>query len=368
VLLHCFAVCAPGLEPFLAAELKPLGVRVGRADRGGVPFKATTRQLYAANLWLSVASRVLVRIGEFPAGSWEELEAGLKDLPWDAFCDPGTTVRFRVSSSRSRLYHSDAIAERAHRWLGYPPTAEGQEPGQSFVVRIVGNQAVVSVDASGEGLHRRGWRLEVGKAPLRETLAAALLTAAGWNGTVPLLDPFCGSGTIAIEAALRARRVAPGDGRGFAFFDWPHFEPGTWGSVTGAAAAGVLQQPGVAIVASDRDAGVVEAARANAERAGVDADVTVVERSVSAVTRPDGPPGWVVTNPPYGGRVGGPADLRNLYARFGDVVRTELAGWQVCLLTAAPALAGHAGLRFESVLSTSNGGIPVQILRAAAPD
>ena len=364
MLIHCFAVCTPGLEALVAAELKPLGVRVGKLDRGGVPFRATTRQLYAANLWLRVAGRVLVRMGEFKAGTWSELEDGIAELPWKAFCPKGTPVRFRVSSMGSKLYHTEAVAERLHRWLDFPPlaedAAEGEDAGQSFVVRIVRNTVAVSVDASGESLHRRGWRLDGAKAPLRETLAAALLATTGWDGSQPLIDPFCGSGTIPIEAALLARRVPAGDGRSFAFFDWPEFEPGTWGSVTGAAAAGVLDDLPVSIVAADRDAGAIEAVHANAERAGV-SGLDIRNAAVSGLVAPVGDPGWIITNPPYGARVTGGGDLRNLYARFGDVVRA-MEGWRVCLLAADVALAGHTGLRLEERASTSNGGIPVKLL------
>jgi putative N6-adenine-specific DNA methylase len=341
-------------------------VRVGRAEPGGVAFSATTRQLYAANLWLRVASRVVVRRAAFHADAFDELERRVRALPWDDWLAVGAHPVFRVTATKSRLYHTDAVAERFARIVG-PGDRDG--PEQLVVVRLVADRATISVDSSGERLHRRGWRLQTAKAPLRETLAAAVLAASGWSIDQPLVDPLCGSGTLAIEAALAARDLAPGAGREFAFQRWPSFQPGTWASVSGEARRRArAPRSAPVIVAADRDAGAVEACRANAERAAVADDLVVHRAPLSAFAVPEGtPPGWVVTNPPYGQRVQGGGDLRDLYATLGRVVRDRLPGWSAALLVADPALARQTGLPLESRLRTTNGGVPVQVLATVTP-
>ncbi len=356
-----YVVCIPGLEPLVTAELHALGVRRTTRGRGGVSAALTTRQLYAANLWLRTATRIVVRIAEFTAGSFSELErAAANEVPWDQWLPPGP-IHLRVTASKSSLYHTEAIAERVAAAAGREQSPEGP----LVVVRNVRNVVTVSIDASGEPLHRRGWRQEVAKAPLRESLAAAVLAGVGWTGpdSGPLVDPFCGSGTIPIEAALLARGRPPGYDRSFAFFDWPAFEPGTWASVTGQAAEVERPNAGVPIVGADRDAGAIEAARGNAARAEVVDDIEWRVASVSDLTPPEGDhaTGWLVSNPPYGERIAGAGDLRNLYARFGEVVSQRFPGWQVGLLVADRALAGHARLGLSPVLTTSNGGIPVSL-------
>lgn len=365
---HCSAVCPPGLEPVLTAELRRLGIRPGPARRGGVAFTGTTRQLYVANRWSRIATRVLVRAGRFPAGTWDQLEAGLRALPWDDLLPPTRPVHLRVSSSGSRLYHTGAISERAARVLDRPLADEAGDEVQLVVVRIAGNEATVSIDSTGAALHRRGWRLAGAKAPLRPNLAAAMLLAAGWDGTRPLVDPFGGSGTIAIEAARLARDLPPGGDRTFAFRHWPAFEPGTWSSVEGEVAsrmAAGADGPVPPIVVSDRDRGAAEATRENAERAGVAHDLTIATRAVSDLVAPDDDrPGWLVSNPPYGHRVKGGGDLRDLYSRLGQVAREHLPGWGTALLVADTRLGRATGLRTSAVFQTTNGGLPVTLLVA----
>jgi putative N6-adenine-specific DNA methylase len=278
----------------------------------------------------------------------------LAAVAWDRWIPAGATPAVRVSSTASRLYHTGAVAERVAAAIG---TGPGEAP--LVVLRLVHDRVMVSVDSSGEPLHRRGWRRQTAKAPLRETLAAAMILASGWDATSPLVDPLCGSGTIAVEAALLATGRPPGEGRRFAFEDWPSFAPGTWASVSGGERTVAGDVP--AIVASDRDAGAVEAAAGNAERAGVSALVQIGQRPLADVRPPPGGPGWVLTNPPYGKRVGG-ADLRALYAQLGSVVAARFEGWTTGILAADRRLAGHTGLDLSEVLRTDNGGIPVRFL------
>ena len=336
----------------MAIELAGLGVRVRRTLRGGAEFSATERQLYAANLWLRTANRVVVRAGlAFTARTFEELEAHLEGLPSDRWIPAGCRPQVRVSSVSSQLFHTGAVAERVAQVL-----SRGTDPGPLVVVRIMHDRVLVSVDSSGAPLFQRGWRLETAKAPLRETLAAAMLQASAWDRRAPLVDPFCGSGTIPIEAALLAAGVPPGHRRRFAFQDWPSFQPGTWASVTGEALARpVVDAP--LIVGADRDAGAVRTAAANADRAGVTLDLR--RGALSALSISAARPGWLVSNPPYGKRV---ESGRELYSRLGDIVRRRFTGWKIGLLVSDPGLAAQSRLPWRDELRTTNGGIPVTFL------
>ena len=214
-------------------------------------------------------------------------------------------------------------------------------------------------------LHRRGYRQASGKAPLRETLAAALLLAMRWDGATPLADPLAGSGTIPIEAALLARQIPPGWHRRFAFESWPEFKPSVWAYVRGESGGRVLERAACPILAADRDAGAVEAAAANATRAGVSADLTL--RCAALSTSLADPalaalsPGLVLTNPPFGVRVGESGRLRDLYASLGNLLRGPLSPWQLGFVTSDPALAAATGLPLETALETTTGGLRIRL-------
>jgi putative N6-adenine-specific DNA methylase len=379
-----FAIAAPGLESIVAAELDRLGI-APKIEVGGVSWSGTVESIARANLWLRTASRVVVRLGEFRARTFWELERHARKLPWERFVHPGAPVRFRVTSRKSRLYHGDAIAQRlahaavaragvalAERALHAGPAgtrddADGYDDhdadagAQLFVVRVVRDVCTVSADTSGALLHRRGYRQAVAKAPLRETIAAAMLLGSDWAGSAPLIDPMCGSGTIPIEAALLARRIAPGLNRGFAFQQWPEFDAAGWARIVADAKEHELARSPVPIRGSDRDGGAIEAARANAERAGVTSDVEFDRRAVSAIETPVGR-GWVVTNPPYGVRVAERGMVRDLYAALGNVLRARFAGWRLALLSPVDSLERQIGLELEERFATLNGGIRVRLV------
>lgn len=368
--LVAFAACTPGLEPVLASEMRRLGLvpedpAQGAPIAGGVPFSSDLRAVALANRALRTASRVLVRVGmPFYARTFDELIARAARLPWDRFVTATTPVALRVTCRGSRLYHTDAVAERVLTALG---ARFGVEPivgvfdedsggdAQLIVVRLVDDSCTISVDSSGPHLHRRGYRLATAKAPLRETTAAAMILAAGWDPATPLIDPFCGSGTIPIEAALLASGRWPNAGRALPLRAWP--------CAAGVDLSDTPEAPRAApatphIVASDRDAGAIAAARANAERAGVSAWIDFRLHSVSDLATPTGL-GCIVTNPPYGQRITGGPDLRNLYARFGDLLRARCAGWTAAVLTSDAALIRQTRLALAPAWSTDNGGIAV---------
>ena len=233
------------------------------------------------------------------------------------------------------------------------------------MVRFEHDVCTISADSSGELLHRRGYRKATAKAPIRETIAAGVLLSLGYDGADPLLDPMCGSGTFAIEAALIARNIAPGAARSFACEAWPSFDRGVSGRVRSAALTAQRPSAAAPIVASDRDAGAIAAARANAERAGVSGDVTFTQCALSAIVAPAGA-GLLVANPPYGLRVGESGALRDLYAQIGNVTRAKLAGWRVALISADRKLEAQARLPFADEVRFSNGGIKVRLVATPA--
>lgn len=373
----CFAVAAPGLEPLVAGELSALGLnRQLEVHEGGVGFSGTLESVALANLWLRTASRVLVRVARFRAVAFHELERLARAIPWEEFLAPGAPVRFRVTSHKSRLYHTGGVAQRLaeaveHR-LGRSPTTEAHSPdeemestAQLIVVRVAHDGFTVSADSSGALLHRRGYRQALAKAPLRETLAAGLLLGSGWSGDTPLIDPFCGAGTIPIEGAMLARGMAPGANRDFVFLGWPTTDRAAWNRLREGALDRALPRAPVAIVGSDRDAGAIGAAKGNAERAGVADDVEFAVRSLSeAAAAIRGPRGSIVTNPPYGIRIGETRALRNLYAQLGNLTRRSFPGWTLAVLSPDPQLDSQLRLPREERFRTVNGGIPVRLVVA----
>ena len=245
---------------------------------------------------------------------------------------------------------------------GADDDAAPDDDAQLFVVRLLHDRCTVSADTSGALLHRRGWRQATAKAPMRETLAAALLAASGWDGSGPLVDPLCGSGTIVIEGALMARGIAPGAKRRFAVERWPGVPPtlGAWvrSELAGRGAVATLPHS----IGTDRDEGAIRAAEDNAERAGIRRISTLAVSALSAVEFPPAERGWVVTNPPYGVRVGEVDRVRNLWARLGQVLRERAPGWRVTLLSPDAALERQLGIRVRMVAQTTNGGIPVRVV------
>jgi putative N6-adenine-specific DNA methylase len=349
---RAFVVVAPGLEPVAVDELRALGVGGRMAKtRGGVEVELTTRQLYAIHRLGRVPTRVLVRLATDTCRRFDELERLVASVDWDRYLPDGASVAIHVASQSSALYHEGAIAERVVAVLG----RHADDGGRRVHIRLSRDRATVSVDATGESMHRRGWRTAGHAAPLRATIAAAMLRVVGHVGSMPLIDPMAGSGTIAIEAASIALR-RPID-RPFAFQDWPSFERGTWASVCAP-----LPGPGpevAPIVAADRDAGAVATAREHAAAAGV-ADAIRFEHAALGAQEWPGTPALVVCNPPYGRRLGDTTALRDLYAALGR--RVADGGHRLCVLAADDRLAAATGLTLEERFATTNGGIPVRCL------
>lgn len=369
--VEAFAITAPGLARLAARELGDIGLHVDAVEPAGVTFKGGLREVYAANLRLRTASRVIVRLTRFHARTFGELERHSSKIPWSRFIAPGRTFDLRVTSRKSRLYHSGAVAERIERVVAQATggmRAEGEsseehegERAQLIIVRLERDECTINMDSSGALLHMRGYRRATAKAPMRETIAAAMLLACEWRPEEPLFDPFCGSGTIPIEAALLARRIPPGLDRVFAFQQWPWVEAGLWSRMRRDAEAEILDAPAAPIIGADRDEGAIRAATENAARAGVEGQIEFVVSAVSEASV-DAGPGWVVTNPPYGVRVGTSRELRNLYARLGSVMRERFNGWRLAFLSADHALESQLRMELEVLFRTTNGGIPVRCM------
>jgi putative N6-adenine-specific DNA methylase len=359
---------AVGLEDALVEELTGLGLE-GVAEEGAVVCRATPAQLRAVHLWSRLAARVSVVLGQFPAQTLEQLGAGVRRLDWAPFVHPHQPLDVHAAARASRLRMKEPVAKKVSHAIADalrgPRVAAGRPPRTpaGVLVRLVQDRAELSIDASGEPLHRRGWRLETAKAPIRENLAAAILHLAGWHPGEPLVDPMCGSGTFAIEAASVSLGIAPGAGRRFAFTDWPSHDARAWSR----------EQPGGAtpldaaapIWASDRDAGAVRATEANAARARVTARIRV-QQLAFAHLQPPAPTGLVVCNPPYGERIArgaGAEGVRDL----GVALRARWSGWRFAVLLADARLRGALGLENTELAGFSNGGIAVRLYGGTVP-
>jgi putative N6-adenine-specific DNA methylase len=373
-LLRWFAVVAPGLEAVAAREVAALpGAGDVTALVGGVEWTGGPDVGYRANLWLRIATRVLARVGEVEAREFGKLRRRIAGLPWAAFVTPGAALAVRAATSRCRLYHTGALAETVALGVGDAVAdahlaAEGETAAVDILVRGAADHFTASVDASGERLHRRGARVEVGEAPLRETLAAGLLALCDWTPAAALADPMCGAGTIPIEAAMAALDVAPGLARSFALDAWPLYagrrEVGA--ALVAEARARVRAGAPAPIVGSDRDPAAVASARRNAERAGLTSAVTFSCADITGARAP-APSGLVLVNPPYGRRLGDARALGRAYRDLGRALRTGFAGWRFGILVPARIDAAVLRLPVSNRYSLVNGGLRVALLRGEVP-
>ncbi|MEM1374505.1 MAG: class I SAM-dependent RNA methyltransferase [Pseudomonadota bacterium] len=358
--LDIFLAGIPGLEAELAAEARELGFAPATAVAGGVELRGSWQDVWRANLWLRGASRVLVRVGAFAAPSLRELETAARAFRWLDVLAPREPVRLDVTCRKSRVAHAGAAAQKVERALRSSQIFVSPDAAVTLKLRIERDTCTVSIDSSGAPLHKRGHKVAVGKAPLRETMAALLLRRCGYTAGEALIDPFCGSGTLPIEAAEITAGLAPGRARSFAFERLPSFNAALWAQTQSEDRRAAGQ--GAVIQGSDRDAGAVANARQNAERAGV--DCLFEEKAVSDLTRPKGEPGLVICNPPYGARIGNPRALMAPYAALGERLRRDFSGWRVAILTSERPLAHATGLQFEKTgAPIAHGGLKVWLFR-----
>ncbi len=362
--LEIFLAVAPGLEETLLDEVRGKGFRRPKAVPGGVVLHGGWSDAWRANLWVRGAGRVLVRIASFRADHLSLLEHRAREVAWASVLRPDLPVRVEASCASSRIWHSGAAAERiATAITGTLGALLSPDAEVTVMVRIDRDLCTISLDTSGELLHRRGHKEAVNAAPMRETMASLLLRQCGFNGNEPVLDPMCGSGTFVIEAAEIAARLNPGRSRRFAFEQLATFDAEAWGRMRAASGARV---PDFRFHGSDRDAGAVAMSRANAGRAGVDGFTEFRQATISEIGPPAGPPGLVIVNPPYGTRLGEGRDLAPLYRGLGEVLARRFAGWRVGLVTSEAGLARMTGLPFlPTGAPIPHGGLRVTLFRTA---
>lgn len=358
-----FLATQPGLEPFLAAEAREAGFATVAETPGGVTCTGGWPEVWRANLCLRGAGRVLARIAEFRVFHLAQLDKRARKVAWGEVLHADVPLRIEVTTRKSKIYHAGAARDRIARaiseTLGAPVT---EDAALRLMVRIDDDLATFSLDTSGEPLHRRGLKQAVGKAPMRETMAALFLRACGYTGTEAVLDPMCGSGTFVIEAAEIAAGLAPGRARRFAFEDLATFDPAAWAAMRDELSA--PKPTGLRFHGADRDAGAIQSAQANAERAGVAQLCTFERRAISDLVRPGDAPGLMMVNPPYGARIGDRKLLFGLYGALGKAAAERLSGWRVGLITSDAGLAKATGLPFlPPGPPVAHGGLKVQLFR-----
>lgn len=359
-----YLVASPGTENGLFTEAQALNFTTPKRVAGGVTIQGGWPDVWRANLQLRGVTRVLARMGSFHAGHLAQLDKLARKFPWGQFLRTDIPVHVEVTCKKSRIYHAGAARQRIEtairEELGAPIAADAD---LCIKARFEDNLCTISIDTSGESLHKRGHKEAIGKAPMRETLATHFLRQCGFDGTETLVDPMCGSGTFVIEAAEMAAGLMPGRSRDFAFELLKNFDANAWQKMQSAPTA---KRTALQFYGSDRDAGAIRMSIANAARSGV-ADIThFKQHAVSDLTPPAAPPGLVIVNPPYGTRIGDKKPLFALYGALGQTLITRFSGWRVGLVTTDTSLAKATGLPFAKPETPVNhGGLRVLLFKTA---
>lgn len=376
--MQFFSSCPPGTADLLAAELREFGVVQLREARLGVSFEGELEHAYRVCLWSRIASRVLVPLATFQADSAVELYDAVSAIPWWEHIPANGTLAVDFAGSSTGITHThfgalrtkDAIVDSIRQRSGERPSIELERPDVRVDVRLDRGRATVSIDLSGESLHRRGYRARGVAAPLKENLAAAVLIRSAWPQLAKeghaFLDPMCGSGTLPIEAALIAHDIAPGLLRQhFGFLRWNRHDAGAWSELLREAEerrdAGMKRI--VNIRGYDRDSQAVRAALENVERAQLRGCIHIERRELEQLTRESEDPGLIAVNPPYGERIGDLDQLRSLYRLLGQKLREEFDGWQAAVLTGNPPIARELGINARRSHTLFNGMIECRLLR-----
>ncbi len=360
--LEIFLTTVPGLEPALHKEIKALGFKFPEINKGGITIKGGWPDVWRANLMVRGASKILVRIGNFRALHLAQLDKRARKFPWADFLDKNRPLRVEATCKKSRIYHHKAAAQRIENALKEEFGAHISADAELTIkVRIQDDMVTLSIDTSGELLHKRGYKEAVNKAPMRENLAALLLRECGFNNIEPVLDPMCGSGTFVLEAAEIAAGLNPGRSRSFTFEKLPSFNAQAWEAMKNQSSP---QETDHRCYGFDRDAGAIKMSTANAERANVSSNTAFKQQSISKLEAPDGPSGLIIINPPYGARIGEIKKLLSLYQSLGKTLSAQFSGWRVGIVTNSDKLLKATGLPFKGKpLSFSHGGIPVKLYK-----
>jgi putative N6-adenine-specific DNA methylase len=365
-----FAATPPGFEPLCLQELLNLLPAAGNARviAGGVEFKGRLDDCYRANLYPHLPNRILMRINTFKSSNFRQLERKIGDIPWELYLHPGSLVRVHVTARHCRLHHSGAISERFQETIAsrikpdekiqkIPPTA------QNLFVRGAEDRFTVSIDSSGELLYKRGLKTHSGKAPLRETLAAAALRLAGYKGSQPLIDPMCGAGTFSLEAALMAKCIPAGWFRNFAFAGWPSFLARRWDYIRRQAQSGFVQQKRPIIFASDADPDACRRLKACVEKFSLSDAVRVFPKNFFDLDPRElsDQAGIICINPPYGRRLGAKQESENFFIAICNKLRQSYRGWKLALFAPSKKLAVAVPFQTKSY-PVSHGGLKLALM------
>ncbi|MGC9503637.1 THUMP domain-containing class I SAM-dependent RNA methyltransferase [Baaleninema sp.] len=365
-----FATVARGLEEIAARELEGLGAQSVRPEFAGVAFAGDRTLLYRVNLWGRTLFRVLVPMAEFRCTSAPMLYREVRAIDWENYLSPENTLAVDCTGKNQQLNHThfsalqvkNAIVDRQRDQFGVRSSVDVQNPDLRLNLHIHRDRAVLSLDSSGNSLHRRGYRPAVGSAPLKETLAAALLEIANYSPEMPFLDPLCGSGTLPLEAAMKAGNVAPGLFRDrFGFETWRDFDAGVWQQLKEEAKGARKIELPAFVGGSDRDGTVLQQAKTNAEGCGLSGNIRFQCADVRDIEAPCDR-GILMCNPPYGERLGDRQQLGAFYKQLGDTFKQRFKGWTAYVLTGSKDLAKRVGLRASRRIPVSNGGLDCTLL------
>lgn len=357
-----FLATAPGHEDALYEEVRGKGFKKAKAIKGGVTIQGGWPEVWRANLWVRGATRVLARIDSFQVLHLSQLDMRAREVRWADILYSDTTFRVEATCAKSRIYHSDAAAERIERAIKETLRATPSPKAEiTIMARIERDICTISVDTSGELLHKRGFKEQVNKAPMRETMAALFLQECGYKGGEPVYDPMCGSGTFVIEAAEIAAKLNPGRARNFAFENLVTFDPEDWAKMLSVE----RQAPdNIQCFGSDRDEGAIKMSIENAESAGVGSYTNFKQQSISDITPPCDAKGLIILNPPYGTRLSDKKKLMPLYQTMGRVFQTKFSGWRVGIITSDKGLAKATGLPFlPTKAPVQHGGLRVTLFQ-----
>ena len=368
---HYFATAARGLEPLLAQELEQLGAQAVEPGFCGVSFEGDQALLYRVNLWARLPFRVLVRLKTFACQDADNLYSGIQAIDWSEYLRPDLTLAVNATGKNDRLNHThftalqvkNAVVDQQQEQFGERSDVDLQEPDVRINLHIDRDSCTLSLDSSGNSLHRRGYRPAVGAAPLKESLAAALIQLSGWQPDQLFYDPLCGSGTLPLEACLKSLNIAPGLFRDrFGFETWPDFDAELLEGLIKEAEANQQKFLPAAIWGSDRDGAVIEQASGNAAKSGLQDHIWFSQIELADVEAP-GDSGVLLCNPPYGERLGKDSDLSAFYKLLGDVLKQRFKGWTAFVLSGNKELSQSIGLKSSQRIAVYNGSLPCQLMK-----
>ncbi|MBD1869938.1 RNA methyltransferase [Cyanobacteria bacterium FACHB-471] len=366
-----FATVANGLEPLVVKELEQLGAHSVKPGFRGAAFEGDRTLLYRVNLWARLPFRILMKLHQFPCQSADDLYRGIQSIDWSAYLTPDLTLAVDATGKTEQLNHThftalqvkNAIVNQQQEVFGDRSSVELQEPDVRINVHLDRDGCTASLDSSGNSLHRRGYRPAVGAAPLKESLAAALIQLSGWQPEQMFYDPLCGSGTLPLEACLKSLNIAPGLFRErFGFETWLDCDRNLLDHLIQEAKSSQKETLPAPIWGSDRDPQVIEQAIANAQNCGVSDQIWFSEMELIDVVAPTDS-GVVFCNPPYGERLGRNSDLGAFYKQLGDVLKQRFKGWTAFILSGNKELAQAIGLKSSQRIPVYNGTLPCQLMK-----